>query len=155
MTLEEIFNHGVKAATMLFHKQGTVMPMWIAETAEGDILPTIAKMETTEQKDSVAKELKKFFKEQNVVRYVSILEAWSIEPKGNGGVPPSLQLGASLASHPDRREIIAIQAEEVNKHELCGVLYILRPEYGEATLSPLKRSPHDALAEGRFVGLLS
>ena len=154
MTLEEIFNHGIEAAQLLFKKQGAVMPMWIAETADGMSFPIIAKMPDKDGRDELAADLKSFFKNHNVVRYVSILESWCVEVKSNGGIPRSVQLGASVSEHPDRREIVAIQAEEKNKDGLSGVFYILRPEHGEATLSPFKMSPSDAQAQGRFVGLL-
>jgi hypothetical protein len=79
------------------------------------------------------------------------LEAWCVEAKE---IPSSHRLGGSLASHPDRREIVAIVAEDCDGSHKQGSLYILRPESGKPTLSPVKIFP-SAEAVGRFVNLFS
>jgi len=152
MTLEEIFEHGQQAAQVLFAAQGEVHPMWLAQTTTGEILPIIAPMHEREDKDSLVDGIRAIFKQKDVIRYVSLLEAWMLEMK-NQPLPASVRLGAPISQHPERREIIAIAAED-KTDMLTGMFYILRPEHGKAQLSPFKRMEKSTRHEGRFVGLL-
>jgi hypothetical protein len=55
--------------------------------------------------------------------------------------------------HPDRREAVIIGAEDYITGMMMGIRYILRPEHGKPSLSPLTIEPFNK-SEGRFVGLL-
>src|SRR5262245_24092779 len=155
MTLDEIFQHGVETAQTLFAAQGEVHPMWIAQTSSGEVLPLIAPIGDRDSKDAVVGMIKAIFKQHEVVRYVSLLEAWTLELKRDRDLPLSVRLGAPISQHPERREIVALAAEDKTEGMLTGMFYILRPEHGKATLSPLKRMEKSTRHEGRFVGLLS
>ena len=67
-------------------------------------------------------------------------------------LPASIKAGASIESHPDRREVISLTGEEKGRH-LMGTMYILRPERGPAKLSKFELFDGDKI-EGRFSGLL-
>jgi hypothetical protein len=155
MTLDQIFDHGAAAAQELFDQQGAVQPMWIAQTKDGGILPIIISNMERESKDAVIDELKRMFREHDVVRYVSILEAWALSIKTKDALPDSVRLGAPISQHPDRREIIALVAEDKSEGVLSGHFFILRPEHGKPKLSKLERMPKNSPQEGRFSGLLA
>lgn len=151
MTLNEIFDHGKDAAKHLFDTQGEVHPMWIIENNKGEITPMIVPM--VGDKNEIAKAVGKALKELKAVRYVSIIEAWTLEPKSKE-LPESIKLGAPVSQHPDRREVIWIIAEEKGG-SIAGMYYILRPEKGKPVLSPFKTLPKSEHQEGRFVNLLA
>jgi hypothetical protein len=51
-----------------------------------------------------------------------------------------------VPNHPDARHCLVYFAQAANGMNACGVQYILKPEHGRATLSPLKvLSGHTAL----------
>lgn len=151
MTLESIFDHGKDAAKHLFDMQCKINPMWIIETKNGQRVPMMVEM--NENKDEVAKAIKKALKKLKAVRYVSILEAWAIETKDHK-IPESLLLGAPVSQHPDRREVVIVQAEDKVEGSMSGMFYILRPETGKPRLSGFKENPRTERQEGRFVNLL-
>src|SRR5262245_44056460 len=154
MTLDEIFEHGARTAKDLFAAQGEVHPMWIAQTRSGEIMPIIAPISGPESKDAIIGIVKGIFKKNDVVRYVSLVEAWCLDVK-DGTFPASVRLGAPISQHPERREIIGIQAEDSKDGIVTGMFFILRPEHGKAMLSPLKRMSEGTMHAGRFVGLLN
>jgi hypothetical protein len=148
-TLDELFEHGRDVAKELFEAQGHIAPMWIAVDEEGRIFPIVAPIET-DHKDEYIEAIKMIFEEKQVVRYVSLLEAWMVK---SPEIPKSHLLGASLASHPDREEVIFITAED-KKGSRTGEYHILRPEHGKPKLGTFKNLG-DVKNEGRFTGLLT
>lgn len=151
MTLEEIFDHGKDAAKHLFDMQGEVHPMWIIENKKGEIIPMMVPM--IGDKDELSVAIKKALKKLEAVRYVSIVEAWMLDIAKEKKLPESVQLGAPISQHPDRREIVAVNAEDKAGGSMSGMFYILRPEIGKPRLSNFKEIP-DTKQEGRFVNLL-
>lgn len=148
-TLDGLFEHGREAAREMFEAQGHVAPMWIAVTRDGTIMPIVTQM--PDEKDDLIEAIKMIFEDRQVVRYVSILEAWMVRPE-KPEIPESHRLGASLASHPDREEVIFITAED-GKTSKTGVYHILRPEYGKPKLSEFK-DYSGGTNEGRFTRLM-
>jgi hypothetical protein len=147
-TLNGIFEHGRDSAKEMFNAQGYVAPMWIAIARDGTVLPIVAQM--PDEKDDLIEAIKMIFEDKQVVRYVSILEAWMVKAPE---IPQSHKLGASLSSHPDREEVIFITAED-KKTSRTGVYHILRPEHGKPKLSEF-RDYSDGESEGRFSNLLT
>jgi len=152
MTLDKLLEHGKEAAEHLFEKQGNVLPMWIAEDEAGTIAPII--MPLLEDKNKSATIIKQTLQEIGAVRYVSILEAWIYEPRKDEVDERYLSGEIPVREHPDRREVIMIVAED-KRESISGLFYILRPEHGEAKLSPFKELGRDTQSSGRFHGLLS
>lgn len=150
--LENIFDHGREFAKHIFDVQGHIHPMWIIDTKNGDRVPMM--VEIGENKDEVAKAIRKALKKIGAVRYVSLLEAWMVETRDQK-IPESLLLGAPVSQHPDRREIVCINAEDKIEGSMSGIFYILRPEIGKPRLAGFKEFPHSEKQEGRFVKLLS
>src|SRR5512143_40153 len=153
MTLEEIFDHGKEAARYIFDMQGEVHPMWIIETKKGDIVPVMVPM--IGDKDEISLAIRKGLKKLRAVRYVSMVEAWALDVGKDKKIPENIKLGAPVSQHPDRREIVAINAEDKTEGAMSGMFYILRPEIGKPRLSNFNELPRLSQQEGRFVNLLS
>jgi hypothetical protein len=157
-TLEDFLRHGADSASSAFLAQGHLEPMWICETGGGDMIIVGGDMPSRlgNDRNKLAAVLKAAFKAHGVVRYVFMTEAWSLEKDGKSkdDLPASIKAGASIESHPDRREVISLTAESRDKH-LLGMMYILRPEHGSAKLSEFKLfDDGEGKIEGRFTGLL-
>lgn len=151
-TLEDLLKHGAEFAADCFKKAGGLEPMWICQTMAGELIIVGGEMpdHMGSGRDKLALVLKKVFHEHNVVRYVFMTEAWSYE---GTEMPASIKAGASIESHPDRRELISLAGEDKSGKHLIGAMYILRPEQGPAKLSEFKifASGH---VGGRFARLL-
>ena len=99
--------------------------------------------------------IKAWFELNEIDRYVYIDEAWIVDDRRN-------QLGLDLdevrrtgvRNHPDRREIVMFSAENRRGEQLTAKRFILRPEIGKPTLSPLDIDKPYEHSEGRMVGLL-
>ena len=155
MTLDEIFNNGKQFAKFAFEEQGEVLPMWICDDADGKHFPVMMPLEAMADKPALAEALKRFFKEKNVVRYVSILEAWTVVSKNEKEmkeVTRNLDI-KPIRQHPDRKEIIFILAED-KYHSRTGIYYILRPKVGKPRLSEFQESEKSEHIEGTFTSLL-
>jgi hypothetical protein len=150
MSLRELFDVACKNAARIFLEDGAVSPIWHAIPKHGDEHLLIATPWNSDREKDVAMDaLRDMFKHYNVQRFVCVVEAWAVM----GRDPSILEKRPSV--HPDRREVIRIQAEDRNGDSLSGQYYILRPEHGPATLSPFHQDPTDTLAlAGRMTGLL-
>jgi hypothetical protein len=105
--LRLLVDHVVDFATETFRERGEVAPMWIAETKTGQRIPVMTPMDTSEQKDMVAKGLRRLFKAQGVVRYAFMSESWMVDVRGREDLP-----GLTPSKHPDRREILMVSAAD-------------------------------------------
>lgn len=152
MTLDDLFKHGQEAAEYLFKIQGEIQPMWICETESGQMFPIAVEMPDRDKRDITIRALKDTFKRNNVVRYVSLLEAWSVAVPSYADFHKGYS--GSLADHEDRREVILIQAEDKKGEVRYGLFYILRPENAKPKLSPFKTTDSTDKNEGRFTHLL-
>jgi hypothetical protein len=153
MTPEQLLKHAAQTAKHLFDHQGQVLPMLLLENERGQLVPCVFPMpEQRSEREELAKGLRRFFREARIVQYAALLEAWKVECSG-GVLPESFMHGASLASHPDRREVIDVVVESKDQ-QLGGTYYILRPEHGKATLSEFKVRAPDVLISGTFSNLL-
>jgi hypothetical protein len=146
--LDRLFKHAADFAASTFKSTGAVEAMWIAEGREHLVIAT--PWDSNEAKNAIVGALKTMFQEKGVVRYAMMAEAWSVALPDKK-MPESWERGASLASHPERREIISVVASDKDR-TIQGFYYILRPEHGEAKLSPLELMGE--CVTGRFIGLL-
>ena len=155
-TLEELIRHGAEFAADCFKQTGHLEPMWICETHSGDLMIVGGDMPSHigNDRNKLAAMLKAAFRAHGVVRYVFMTEAWALDCEGQSreDLPASIRAGASIESHPDRREVISLTGEEKGRH-LMGTMYILRPERGPAKLTKFELFDGDKI-EGRFSGLL-
>lgn len=140
-----------KQAEKLFRAQGQILPMYHAVTASGQNL--IFNLPSGDKDESVAV-IKQQFRERDVEYYVFIDEAWFLDIH-----PGRLDLAEidrdGLRNHPDRREIVAVIGEHRDGAMITARRYILRPEHGKPSLSPLKLDDMEGVtSRGRMVGLL-
>jgi len=156
MTLDDIFKHGQEAAKHLFEVQGAIHPMWLAETESGQIFPICMDMPDRDKRDILSEALRATFRYHKVVRYVNFVEAWCVAMPAEAK-SDLMENGyeGSLQDHPDRREAVMVQAEDINGEERTGQFFILRPESGKAKLSPFKVFDNAKHSEGRFTHLLN
>jgi hypothetical protein len=147
--LQEFFANAAENAMRMFNESGEVLPMWHAEPEEGAHLLIATPWSNDEEKDIVQRGLRLAFADHKVVRYAFISEVWlatvrTLDEAKNGPRP---------SVHPDRREALMIQAEDRYGNRISGEFYILRPEHGKPTLSPLHMDDYD-VRTGRFMGML-
>ena len=151
-TLTTLIKFASKQAEILFRAQGQLLPMYHAVTASGKNLVVPA---LDDDKDKAVALTKKLFVVQNVVFYVFMDEAWWLDVRADRvdiSVMDAMRNG--LSGHPDRREIVALFAEHRNGDFIVARRFILRPEVGKPTLSPLKIDRDLDDAEGRMTKLL-
>ena len=146
--LRKLFDFGAETANHMFKHQGYLVPMWIGVNKKGSHIPLL--VSDMSDKDKVAEIVRAFLRKQGITLYVSLLECWTYEGKE---IPPEIHEGKSLEHNPDRREAIAIIAEDNDGNVISGRYYILRPEHGKPKLSPLKIESEVTKTEGRFVGM--
>jgi hypothetical protein len=80
-------------------------------------------------KDLIVAGVRRLFRKHQVIRYAFLTEGWMVDVKGGElpATPPS--------KHPDRREILLVQAGDRHRRSLIVSYYILRPEHGAPTLT--------------------
>jgi hypothetical protein len=150
MTLQELFDFSTKQAAVMFNKTGSVMPMWHAHPASGHDLVIATPWESAEDKRIITAKLRELFKHERVKCYAFMGEAWSAATPTMSEVR---KWAGNLEHHPDRREILAIHAEDDEGHAIMGWYYILRPEHGPPKLSPLMISQATE-NKGQLMGML-
>jgi hypothetical protein len=156
MTLQEFITRCSEAAALMFDLRGRVSPMWHAVTREGEhlIIPS-----PHPDKDAAVTLMRALFELCDVVRYVMIDEAWTVEVKRRPGEDVEAlnergrQLGGTLADHPDRVEIVILSGEDETAGWCTARRVIIRPQHGKPYLGPLEIDVFE-VSEGRMVGLL-
>jgi hypothetical protein len=150
VTLRTLFKVGRDNAARIFHEMGSVSPIWHAVPAQGDHLLIATPWRSDDEKEIAMEFLRDKFKEMNVQRFVCVVEAWAVM----GRSLASVVSGVRPSEHPDRREVIRVQAEDRDGSVLSGQYYILRPERGPATLSQFHEDSGNTAWTGRMSGLL-
>lgn len=155
MTLQEFFTRAAEQAALIFRARGELLPMFHAVDGRGEHMLIPTPWENPKQKAETIQAVTEIFKGRGVTRYAFMAEAWSAEAKMAEGkklsdVKPYI---GHMQDYPDRREILAINAEDSDGQCVMGWYYILRPEHGPATLSPLHMSEATDYV-GQLMGLL-
>jgi hypothetical protein len=149
-TLRTLFEVGRDNAARVFHEMGNVSPIWHAVPAQGDHLLIATPWRSDDEKRIAMEFLRDKFKELNVQRFVCVVEAWAVMGRNIDTVS-----GVRPSEHPDRREVVRVQAEDRDGSVLSGQYYILRPEHGPATLSQFHEDPGNMVMTGCMTGLLN
>src|SRR5215471_18848900 len=112
-----------RMAEQMFAKQGDIDPIWLIETAGGEqrtlVSPIYASspVDAANFKDLLAEKAREMFAELNVARYARAMECWTA-PRLDPNMTDEqvalryAALGYTLANHPDRREVVLIEAED-------------------------------------------
>lgn len=139
-------------AKKAFDDSGSVQPMWVlvAHHPEPIVMPIMAPFGSSEEKDVAFQFVRAKAKEINADLVGFMAEAWTVSIKTEGKEPPK---GIVPSEHEDRREVIQIHAEDNKGNVSFGMYYILRPEHGNATLSPYHDISVDGIS-GRFSNIL-
>ena len=143
------------AAEHLFIKNNfTLSPVFVGQRANGE--PVTISIDVTVSKDESAAQMRAIAAEFELVRCAYVDEAWTANLSADA---PAVNLQIAIMNrigvkaHPDRREAVIIAGEDYVSGSLMGIRYILRPEHGKPSLSPLTIDRYHN-AEGRFVGIL-
>lgn len=164
MTLEKMFELAQEFAVTIFTVEGSIIPTFIGQDEDGHIHPiacafededAVTRVAPEELKDFFAGKLRTFFREKEIVRYVSILEAWMIESgKATKKDEADLLSGRlPVKDHPNRVEVVHVTAEDGTKI-LSGTFRILRDANRKPRLSQFQPHTDSMQHAGRFIGLL-
>jgi hypothetical protein len=151
--LKSMIEFASKQAGKLFRKQGIIYPLYHAIDADGKttILPALDR-----DKDMSVAMTKAWFAINQIDRYVFMDEAWVLDDRrGQLGIDIEKIKREGVRNHPDRREIVMFSAENRRDERLTAKRFILRPEIGKPSLSPLEFDERFDHSEGRMVGLLN
>jgi hypothetical protein len=157
--LRRMLDYASEFCDRQFAKKKEIAPMWHAITAAGETI--IEPHPTYLGKDMAAAMIRAFFDMRDVVRYVYIGEAWTL----NRMIRPEEQeeiFRKGLSEHPDRVEVVQIQGEDHEYGQIIASRAIIRPGIGKPHLGPLEMIndlpfiPRGAAvqSEGRMVGML-
>lgn len=150
--LKSLIEFASTQAGKLFRKQGVIYPLWHAIGADGKttILPALDR-----DKDLSVALTKAWFVINDIDTYVFMDEAYIVaNRRGQLDLDIKRVKREGITNHPDRREIVMFSAENRRGERLTAKRFILRPEIGKPTLSPLEIDEAFDHSEGRMVGLL-
>jgi hypothetical protein len=162
--LEALLRRVSRLAEKYFDHHGEIDPMWLIESADGEqhviVSPIVAPnaLASHDYKDRLTEKMRETFRDLNVVRYARATECWTA-PYGDAKMTDAqaaleyARLGYSLANHPERREIISIEAEDANEL-ISAEREIIRPQHGKPYLGKLGAIERPTISRGRFHGLL-
>ncbi|PWT93551.1 MAG: hypothetical protein C5B56_00510 [Proteobacteria bacterium] len=132
--LQTLFDGAGEQIPLMFAEDGCLCaPMWHGITEDGEPVFTITPWENQEEKLKQIESVRERFKRQKVVAYISVSEAWTLSTATE---EEARAWAGRVSEHPDGREVIVIQGEDISGRQMMGVFHILRPEHGPATLSP-------------------
>jgi hypothetical protein len=142
----------------IFARNGVIYPMWHAVTSTGE---SFIETPPFDDKDLAVAMIRALFDLKDVVRYVFVDEAWTlnrmIRPEEDENIRRE-----GIANHPDRVEVVMIQGEDRDCGQIMLHRDVIRPAKGKPYLGPLQSlddlsfMPQGASvqSEGRMVGLL-
>jgi hypothetical protein len=149
-TLRDLIEWAANQIDKRFKHVGRVLPMWHAETAS----ETLVIAATFQHKDATTAALTELFRDERVLRYLFIDEAWVV--KQDTGIDPAdlkRMRKVGISEHPDRQEIVMISGEDANG-TMTATREIIRPAKGKARLGPLSIDTYTSM-ESRFGGMLA
>lgn len=144
--LQELFNIAATNVKGMFDKRHEILPMWHVVMGNDEHVLIATPWSNDDEKDAAVDALRKIFRQRQAKRLVFICEAWTLLARSANEI-------SRPSEHPDRREVVSLIAEDRDGSNLAGWYFILRPEHGPPTLSPLHMSDATESA-GRMVGLL-
>jgi hypothetical protein len=153
--LRRMFDQASRFCEAHFATYGEISPMWHAVTSSDETIIEPHPIYLVD-KDIAMALVRAFFDARDVVRYVYIGEAWTLNTLVKREEVDAL-MRDGIADHPGRVEIVQLQGEDRE----CGQIKIIRPKEGKPYLGPLETvgdlipaSEHISQSEGRMVGVL-
>jgi len=152
--LKSLIEFASAQAVKLFRRQGIIYPLYHCIRADGE---TTILNAFDQDKDLSVAMTKAWMHINDIDTYVFMDEAWILDATQSGS--PRIDIKKvqreGIRNHPDRREVVMFSAENRRGEKLTAKHFILRPEVGKPTLSPLQIDPPYDHSEGRMVGLLN
>lgn len=131
---EQLMTFGSK----IFDMKGPdeLMPMIIGEDDKGQQYVIGTPFSSDEEKPLVAKTVRQFFIEKQVLRYALLSEGWSVvaTPEEANGTK---KIDIQVKNHEDRRECLTVVGND-GTTDVFMCRYILRPKHGKPCLSPVE-----------------
>jgi hypothetical protein len=150
--LKSMIEFASEFAGKIFRRTGNINPMYHAIKATGE---TLILTPPSDDKDISVALIKAAFAIENIDRYVFMDEAWMVDDhRGQLGLDIEKVRREGVRNHPACREIVMFSAENRRGEGLTAKRFILRPEVGKPSLSPLEINKPFEHSEGRMVGLL-
>lgn len=146
--LREMITSASQTCEETFAEEHEIRPMFHAFTADGNYLVLSPPFEDKDHEIMMVREM---FKMQDVVRYVFMVEAWTLSRPLSA---KEIETTDSIHDHPERVEIVMIQAEDYEAGEIHARRPIIRPANAKPYLGPLEIIGRLERAHGRMVGLL-
>ena len=166
VSLAALLRRVSRLAEQMFDKRGNIDPMWLVENAGGEqhvvATPVIAEgaLAGSDKKDAIAAYLREYFAQHDVVRFAFAAESWTVSDPAIGRDVTAEQfglryaaMGYTLANHPDRREIVWLEAED-STETLTALREIIRSIHRKPCLGALGKIERANHMVGRWTGLL-
>jgi hypothetical protein len=153
LDLKSLIEFASAQAEKIFRKTGVLYPMYHVIRTNGENLIMLPPPGDKDQ--SVALMKAWLVLEGDIEMILFMDEAWRLDISQGGPEPDEKVMREGLRHHPDRREVVWFAAENRQGEILTGARFILRPEHGKATLSPLRIDTEISNSSGRMVGLLN
>lgn len=157
--LMRLIEHASEFCQAAFARQGEIAPMWHAVTARGE--EKITEHPQQLGKDLASALIRAWFELEDVVRYVYIGEAWTVEQRGMSEADNESVMALArqqrLEKHADAVEVVQLQGEDRDCGQVVAVMRIERPAGRKPYLGKLKIviAPGDGFSsEGRMIGML-
>jgi hypothetical protein len=163
--LEALLRRMSRIAEQAFDHDGEIDSTWVVESASGEqqmiVSPIVAPnaLAAHEYKDWLDAKMREMLRDLDVVRYAKAVECWTLDDLFERNLTEEqagllyAALGYTLANHPDRREVVLIEAEDGTEF-LTASREIIRPPHGKPYLGKLGAIERPTGVSGRFLGLL-
>src|SRR5262245_6586358 len=150
--LDELFIHGRDFAKHCFDQTGEVLPMWILQDTNGNLVPVGGPLSAGKQ--VILETVKSLIASTSAVRMVFIGESWMVTAKSKSEAERISRDLAEMrvSEHPEKVEVIYIAAEDKYHHK-SGFFEIKRKD-GKAELSPFQTQKTSEIG-GDFSNLLA
>jgi len=151
MTARDLINFAQPMMAKRFKDVGQIGPMYHAITESG--VHFVFPAPFVRDKDTSVDMVRAFFRQERVVAYIFMDEAWALLGEGITQEDIAFCNREGVHAHPKRAEIITFIAED-DQCTITGYQRIIRPPKGKAKLGELTILPEDAEGYGRMVKLL-
>jgi len=146
--IDEFMTEMAMYAEHLLVTTGMVGTFFLASSEEATFLVP-GDWANEKEKVAIVTEIKRFFQEEGVTRYVMVSEAWTVT------VSRHEQLKVMPRDREDREEIVLVALVAADRAPRIKCWEIDRPFTGEApSLKPMEEPGHGGWIEGRMLNLI-
>jgi hypothetical protein len=154
-TFEEFCETAVEVVKEPFKSMGELPPTWFLQRPDGEVGMFVTPWDDFREKEATSQKMKLLMKENDIIRYALITEAWMVERKNPDGTKLAKDWKGPLPSQsPDREEIVMIVGGDLEGHCVEGMASVTRDKEGKPILGKFELKYNKFSMEGRFVNLL-